>query len=622
MKTKTCIISETLALPMSIVTIAAAVVGVRGSGKTNTGVVIAEDVLDAGQQLIVIDPLDVWWGLKSSADGKSAGYPITVLGGAHQDVPLAAGDGKTIADFLAEHRVPAILSLRHLRKGEQRKFVTEFAEQLFHRKGDQDKKTPVLVVIDEASQFCPQRVMGEDARMVGAIQDIVRLGRSSGLGAMLIDQRPASINKDVLTQIEMLVAHRVTSPQDRKALQEWVQAKASADQEKEFLAGLASLKRGEAYFWSPEWLNLFERVQVRARRTFDSSATPEGGKAVATPKTLAPVELDALRSKLAATIEKAKADDPKELKRQLAQVQRELAKATAQASATASKRETKQTRRVVEKPIVDEKTIARLEKLVEREETALAAFQERVNHLAGSLVGQLCQIRDRVGSIVDPVKKVAQMAATSAMVVNPTTRHVFDTRPTSPGHAAAARRPTPVLIATNPASGDLPDWFRPAHQKLINAIHWLGSKGMTEVERSTAAAMAGVSPRSSSFKNDISRLSANGFLTYPGSGSVALTDQGRSFAVTAQHLPTLDDLHNAWRACPALRPAHVKLINILIDAYPHDLSRDTLAEQAGVSSGSSSFKNDVSRLSAMELAMYPTTGRVKAGRLLFPEGMA
>ncbi len=110
-------------LPPDLATQTVAILGVRGSGKTNTGVIEAEELLTAGQQVIVIDPLDVWWGLRADGAGAKGGYPITVLGGEHADLPLDEAAGKTVAEFLVAHRAPAILSTRHLSKAGQRRFV-------------------------------------------------------------------------------------------------------------------------------------------------------------------------------------------------------------------------------------------------------------------------------------------------------------------------------------------------------------------------------------------------------------------------------------------------------------------------------------------------------------------
>ncbi len=60
-----------------------AVIGKTGSGKTYAAKGLVEGLLEAGQRVCIIDPTDVWWGLKASADGKREGYPIAVFGGDH-----------------------------------------------------------------------------------------------------------------------------------------------------------------------------------------------------------------------------------------------------------------------------------------------------------------------------------------------------------------------------------------------------------------------------------------------------------------------------------------------------------------------------------------------------------
>jgi hypothetical protein len=56
-------------------------------------------------------------------------------------------------------------------------------------------------------------------------------------------------------------------------------------------------------------------VQIRRKETFDSSATPKVGTVWRVPKTLAPVDLERLRTRLAGTMEQMNADDPRELRR-------------------------------------------------------------------------------------------------------------------------------------------------------------------------------------------------------------------------------------------------------------------------------------------------------------------
>ena len=88
----------------------------------------------------------------------------------------------------------------------------------------------------------------------------------------------------------------------------------------EDLPGLAD---GEAWVWSPNWLRTTKRIRFRRRRTFDSGATPKVGASKRPPATLADVDLGALTERMSETIERAKADDPKELRKRIATLERE-----------------------------------------------------------------------------------------------------------------------------------------------------------------------------------------------------------------------------------------------------------------------------------------------------------
>jgi hypothetical protein len=328
-KTTKLRLADKLQLPLEAATETLAVLGRRGSGKTHTASVFVEELLSAGIHTVVLDPLDVWAGLRSSADGKSEGFPVVVFGGAHGDLPLEGASGRVLADAVVDHQLSAVLSLRHLSKTEQRRFVGEFCERLYERKGVEEHRAPLHVVIDEADAFVAQRMPPGGERAYGAIDTLVRRGRSSGFGTTLISQRAAVIAKDVLTQTEVLVCHQTTGPQDRKALEAWIEQNDSEGHRAEFLRSLASLRTGEAWFWSPAWLRIFQRVQVRKRKTFDSSSTPKVGQARVAPKKLAPVDIDALRAQLAAVVEKAAGDDPKALRKRIVELERELTKARA-----------------------------------------------------------------------------------------------------------------------------------------------------------------------------------------------------------------------------------------------------------------------------------------------------
>src|SRR6185436_1164575 len=209
---KTLEISTGLALPLDAITQTFGIVAQRGAGKTYLTAVLCEEFAAAGLPFAVVDPMGVYWGLRSSADGKHEGLPIIILGGEHGDVPLESTSGRVIADWIAAERRSAVLDLSLFGKNEQRRFVTDFAEQIYQR-----NREPLHLILDEADLWAPQRPKGVE-RMLGAVEDLVRRGRARGIGLSLITQRPAVLNKDVLTQVSVLIALRIVGPQDRDAV--------------------------------------------------------------------------------------------------------------------------------------------------------------------------------------------------------------------------------------------------------------------------------------------------------------------------------------------------------------------------------------------------------------------
>ncbi|MEK6842832.1 MAG: DUF87 domain-containing protein [Nanoarchaeota archaeon] len=69
--------------------------------------------------------------------------------------------------------------------------------------------------IDEAHEFLPQK--GKTAATDALIQ-LLREGRQPGISLVLATQQPGKIHTDVMTQSDIVIAHRVTSQQDIQAL--------------------------------------------------------------------------------------------------------------------------------------------------------------------------------------------------------------------------------------------------------------------------------------------------------------------------------------------------------------------------------------------------------------------
>lgn len=269
-----------------------AIVGATGGGKTFTAKGAVEELLRLGRRVIVIDPTGAWYGLRAGADGSAeGGFPVLIFGGEHADIPITDEAGESIAEAIARRDVQAVIDTSEMTGGEKVRFLTAFLQKLYAL-----NKAALHLVVDEADEVCPQNPMPDERRLSGAFDKIVRRGRIKGFRPMMITQRPAVLHKNVLSQIGTLIAMKLTSPQDRKAIEDWVKGNADADQARAVMQSLPTLKRGEGWVWSPAD-GVLERTTFPPIATYDSSRTPDADEAVVAPA-LTIVDVDALRDAL------------------------------------------------------------------------------------------------------------------------------------------------------------------------------------------------------------------------------------------------------------------------------------------------------------------------------------
>lgn len=266
-----------------------AILGKKGRGKTYTAKGCVERLLDMGRRVIVLDPLSTWWGLKAGSNG----YPIAVLGGPHADLQISDKDGAALGRYLAGANQSAVIDLGAMRKAELVRFATAFLEELYTANRD-----PLWLVLEEADVFAPQNPMADTTRLLGEVDRIARRGRQFGFRLISLTQRPAKLNKDVLTQLSTLIALGITSPQDRDAIKAWVEGNADRDKAKQVVESLASLRVGEGWIWAPD-LDLLERVKFPPIKTMDTSATPKAGETRPEASIRQSVDVEALKAALA-----------------------------------------------------------------------------------------------------------------------------------------------------------------------------------------------------------------------------------------------------------------------------------------------------------------------------------
>ena len=557
---------------------------------TSAGVVLAEELIDAGQQVIVIDPTGVWWGLRADAAGAPSGLPVVIIGGKHGDLPLAETDGRALAQMLVAERQSAVIDLSGLSKTAARRAMADFMEDLYRY-----CEEPLQLIVDEADLFAPQRLPADMMRLLGAMDDVVRRGRAHGLGCTLISQRPAVLNKDVLSQAEVLVAMRMTSPRDVGAIDEWVSLHADDDEARTVKASLPSLPIGTAWVWSPGWLEILQRVAVRRRRTFDSSATPKPGKPRPKARLGATLDIDALRAhldELVAAPPPAKGRRPaavnaaatatvtsvevRGLRAQVADLTARLREATERAPQTVVETVT------VTVPVLDDDARAMLSGLV-----------QRLEHATTAVAGLLSQHQPR--------------AAPPAPL-----------RPPQPARPpVAAPRPPAASTPASAAPVNAPG-IRAGALRMLEAM---GSYHPVTLTRAQLATVSKMKATGGTYSTYLSNLRSNGLFDEVD-GRLRLTEAGLAMVGGAARDTSLtaEQVRAQWRS--ALRAGAARMFDVVVDMYPDGCTRADLAAAVDMEPSGGTFSTYLSILRSNGLVETHGSTVVASATLFMEPGRA
>lgn len=156
------------------------------------------------------------------------------------------------------------------RKAEEIKSIQKGFELL----GEEEKKEYPLVwmFIDEAHEFLPQN---EKTIATDALIQLLREGRQPGISVVLATQQPGKIHTDVMTQSDIVLAHRVTSQPDVTALNQIMQTYL-LDTIQKYMNDLPSLK-GSAIILDDNSERIYP-MRMRPRFTWHGGEAPTAVK--------------------------------------------------------------------------------------------------------------------------------------------------------------------------------------------------------------------------------------------------------------------------------------------------------------------------------------------------------
>lgn len=234
-----------------------AVLGISGSGKSNSTAVLLEET-GAYIPFVIFDDENEYWTLTERFDALVVGRTAESM----IDVPVEQAGN--LARFAYQRSLSIILSLNKHRKAEKLEFLEAFFEAFWEAADSAAKPQPFTVVLEECHRLIPQG-SGEGLRELFELY--ASAGRKRGLGLVMSSQRSSKVHKDSLTSARLYLLHSVIHNADMGVYKGLVPV--LKPQEIEDI--VAGLKPGEAI---AIWQNKPQVVRMRQRQTMHPGATP------------------------------------------------------------------------------------------------------------------------------------------------------------------------------------------------------------------------------------------------------------------------------------------------------------------------------------------------------------
>ncbi len=232
-----------------------AILGIRGSGKTNTSAVILEELLKNKFPMTIVDIDGEYWGLKEK-------YEILVVGKSKNvDIEVNVEHAEQIAELSISKNIPIILDMSGFLYEDTYEFLLRYMREIWDLAGKYRK--PYEIILEEAHEFIPQGIKND---LKEILTKITLRGRKRGLGIIIISQRSAKVEKDVLTQAEILFLHKVVHPIDKKVYNDILPVSG-----KKVSKMISELKQGFCIFFFED---SFQIISIRERITFHAGFTP------------------------------------------------------------------------------------------------------------------------------------------------------------------------------------------------------------------------------------------------------------------------------------------------------------------------------------------------------------
>jgi len=210
------------------------------------------------------------WGIFSEKTKNATKIGDLISGGTTSILDLSVYN--SIGAFNVRALVIGLLSKKifNQRMNARKKEEVKAVSSSFSMTGFEEKKeTPLVwIFIDEAHEFLP--LNGKTAATDALIQ-LLREGRQPGISLVLATQQPGQIHRDVMTQSDIVISHRVTSQPDLEALN-YIMQSYLLESIKKYMDDLPDLK-GSAIILDDNSERIYP-MRIRPRFTWHGGEAP------------------------------------------------------------------------------------------------------------------------------------------------------------------------------------------------------------------------------------------------------------------------------------------------------------------------------------------------------------
>lgn len=531
--------------------------------------------------VIIIDPEGEFATLR-----EKFGY---VLVGKWGETPADIRSAATVAHKLLELGASAVCDLYEMKPQARHQWVRLFLEAMIDAPKELWKS--VVVIVDEAHQFCPEGKAGE-SEASGAMVDLASRGRKRGFCAVFATQRLGKLRKDAAAELFNVMIGMTFIDIDRDRAAESLGI--GRDERRDFNDKIKLMESGTFYCLGRALSK--ERTSIKVGPVLTTHPEAGGGK-FAAPVPPSPEAIKAFLPKLADLPKQAeeKAKNEAELRAEIRSLRGQLAA------------------RPKAEPVAPEK----ISVLTDDDRVELERLGRVVEDAKGIFAGLQFDVANAREIVVERLDACVAFTKTALQKIQP----ALSQRTVAPVTFRAKETPSKRLVPPH-SSSDVA--VSGTQQRILDALAWYESIGIKQPSNLQVGAIALIDSTGGHFSNVVGPLSSSGLIERGCNSTMVLTDAGRAIARIPNNIATLDDYHEMLRQ--RVRKARsaggktIEILNCIISYGGGEVSVETIGQEVSIDHTGGHFSNMIGPLGTLGL-IERDRGIVRPTEILFPKGI-